>query len=82
MKTAFDVIIKPVLTEKGYSGISEKAYMPDLGSNLTREQAAVILIKLFGKRKWFNKMWKHILDKKVNRLIKKGYLDTYYEDIF
>ncbi|MCR5461661.1 MAG: leucine-rich repeat domain-containing protein [bacterium] len=43
---------------------------------------APILIKLFGKRKWFNKMWKHILDKKVKRLIKKGYLDTYYEDIF
>jgi hypothetical protein len=42
---------------------------------------APIVIKLFGKRKWFNKMWKKILDKKVDKLIKKGYLDTYYEDI-
>ena len=42
---------------------------------------APIVIKLFGKRKWFNKMMKKYLDKKVKKLINKGYLDSYYEDI-
>ena len=42
---------------------------------------APIVIKLFGKRKWFNKAMKSHLDKKVKKLIDKGYLDTYYEDI-
>ena len=31
-----------------YKGISETTYVPDLDSNLTREQAVVILIRLFG----------------------------------
>ncbi|MBP5446151.1 MAG: leucine-rich repeat domain-containing protein [Acholeplasmatales bacterium] len=42
---------------------------------------APIVIKLFGKMKWFNKLWRKILDRKVKKLIKKGYLDSYYEDI-
>ena len=42
---------------------------------------APIVIKLFGRFKWFNKMWKKILDRKVKKLVKKGYLDCYYEDI-
>ena len=42
---------------------------------------APIVIKLFGKRKWFNKMMKKYLDKKVEKLVNKGYLDTYYEDL-
>lgn len=42
---------------------------------------APIVIKLFGKMKWFNKMWKRYLDKKVDKLVKRGYLDTEYIDI-
>ena len=42
---------------------------------------APIVIKLFGRFKWFNKMWRKILDRKVKKLVKKGYLDSYYEDI-
>lgn len=42
---------------------------------------APIVIKLFGRMKWFNKLWRKILDRKVKKLIKKGYLDSYYEDI-
>lgn len=42
---------------------------------------APIVIKLFGRFKWFNKIARKYLDKKVKKLIKKGYLDTYYEDI-
>ena len=42
---------------------------------------APIVIKLFGKRKWFNRIMKKYLDRKVKKLINKGYLDSYYEDI-
>ena len=42
---------------------------------------APIVIKLFGRFKWFNKIWRKYLDRKVKKLIKKGYLDSYYEDI-
>ena len=42
---------------------------------------APIIIKLFGRFNWFNNMAKKRLDKKVKKLIDKGYLDTYYEDI-
>lgn len=42
---------------------------------------APIVIKLFGRFKWFNKIARKYLDRKVRKLVKKGYLDTYYEDI-
>ncbi len=38
------------------------------------------VVKLFGKTKWFNKMWKGILDKKIAKLRDKGYDDTFYID--
>ena len=38
------------------------------------------LVKLFGKTKWFNKMFRPYLDKKVNKLIKKGYSTLPYQD--
>lgn len=37
-------------------------------------------VKLFGKYKWFNRMFKPILDRMVIKLNKKGYLDTPYND--
>ena len=46
-----------VLYELGlYKGISETEFVPDLESNLTREQAAVILARLFGNQDEIEKM--------------------------
>ena len=39
------------------------------------------VIKIFGKTKWFQSLWKKVLDKKVQRLHKKGFEDTPYADI-
>lgn len=39
------------------------------------------IVKVFGKTKWFKKMWKSVLDKKVKRLQNKGFEDTPYSDI-
>ncbi len=39
-----------------------------------------IVVKVFGKRKWFNRFWKKCLDKKVANLKDKGYADTPYND--
>ena len=38
------------------------------------------LVKMFGKTKWFNNLFKPFLDKKVNKLISKGYLTSPYID--
>ena len=38
------------------------------------------VVKLFGKRKWFNAYWRKRLDRKVLRLKEKGYADTPYDD--
>ena len=39
------------------------------------------LVKLFGKTKWFNKMWKKRLDKKVSKLNANGVMNTPYIDM-
>lgn len=38
------------------------------------------IVKMFGKTKWFNNMWKPRLDKMVKKLNKEGYNSTPYED--
>ena len=38
------------------------------------------LVKLFGNQKWFKNISKKLLDKKISKLIDKGYLDTPYND--
>lgn len=38
------------------------------------------IVKVFGKTKWFNKINRTILDRKINKLFKKGYEDTIYTD--
>ena len=38
------------------------------------------VVAIFGKTKWFNKVFKLFLDKKINSLTKKGYKDTIYKD--
>ena len=38
------------------------------------------LIKWFGERKWFHKVWKPVLDSFVKRLTAKGYESTPYQD--
>ena len=48
MKTAFDVIIKPVLTEKGYSGISEKKYVFIVANKATKFDVKQAVEKVFG----------------------------------
>jgi hypothetical protein len=42
--------------------------------------ASPIAIKLFGKTKWFNCLWKNQLDKLVEKLKTKGYTDEIYFD--
>lgn len=39
------------------------------------------LVKWFGKTKWFQRMWKGYLDRKVSKLQDKGFEDTPYMDI-
>jgi len=39
-----------------------------------------LTVKLFGKTRWFNSFWKKRLDKKIEKLKTKGYLDTPYND--
>ena len=39
------------------------------------------IVKLFGKTKWFNNMWKPKLDKMVAKLNEEGYDSTPYDDI-
>jgi len=38
------------------------------------------VVKLFGKQKWFNRLFKRMLDKKVNGLKQKGFEETKYYD--
>ena len=38
------------------------------------------VVKIFGKRKWFNKIWKNTLDKMVSKLQSKGIEATPYQD--
>lgn len=38
-------------------------------------------VKLFGKTKWFNKMWKSLLDKKIQKLNDDGVENTPYQDL-
>ena len=40
------------------------------------------LVKLFGKTKWFKKLWRKKLDKMVTKCNEKGYLDTPYDDLY
>lgn len=39
------------------------------------------IVKWFGNKNWFKKLWKPILDKMVNNLQQKGYESTKYDDI-
>lgn len=39
------------------------------------------IVKLFGKTKWFNNMWRPKLDKMVAKLNEEGYESTPYDDI-
>ena len=41
MKTAYDIIVRPVLTEKSYDTIADKKYVLDIHANKTQIKAAV-----------------------------------------
>ena len=45
---AYDIIIKPVLTEKGYSGISEKSYAFIVLKSATKTEIKAAVEKAFG----------------------------------
>ena len=38
------------------------------------------IVKLFGKTKWFNRLWRGVLDNKIRKLKACGYQDTPYND--
>ena len=38
------------------------------------------VVKLFGKTKWFNRLWRGVLDNKIRKLKEHGYEDTPYND--
>lgn len=40
------------------------------------------IVKLFGNTKWFKKVWKSKLDKKVKNLKNSGYEDSPYDDLY
>ncbi len=46
--TAYDVIIRPVLTEKGYSGIAEKRYAFIVDTRATKTDVKAAVEKAFG----------------------------------
>ena len=65
----------------GTAFITEKVvnnYVTNHVSNTTVTQN--IVVKLFGKQRWFCLLWKRILDKKVRRLNRKGVDDSPYRD--
>ena len=37
-------------------------------------------VQWFGKSKWFNRLWRSVLDRKVRKLKERGYEDTPYND--
>ena len=47
MKTAYDIIIKPVLTEKSYADMAEKKYtfQVAIGANKTEIKKAIVTLK-------------------------------------
>ena len=45
---AEDIIIKPLLTEKGYDGIADKKYMFQVAKSATKTQVKLAVEKLFG----------------------------------
>ena len=38
-------------------------------------------VRLFGSAKWFNTLWRRVLDQKIYELNDAGYLNTPYQDI-
>lgn len=38
------------------------------------------LVRMFGEKRWFKRLWKYNLDKMVGRLNKRGVKDTPYQD--
>ena len=45
---AYDIIIKPVLTEKGYSGIGDKSYAFIVAKSATKTEIKTAVEKVFG----------------------------------
>ena len=48
MKNPHDVILRPVLTEKGYDGIEEKRYVFEVAKDATKPEIAKAVAEMFG----------------------------------
>lgn len=47
MKTAYDIILRPVLTEKGYDGIADKKYVFEVAIDANKIEIKKALEKVF-----------------------------------
>ena len=77
---AEDIIIKPLLTEKGYDGIADKKYMFQVAKSATKTQIKLAVEKLFNVEvKSVNTMNCHGKLKRMGRY--EGYTPDYKKAI-
>ena len=48
MKSAYDIIIRPVLTEKSYDGMADKKYVFEVALNANRTEIKHAVEQIFG----------------------------------
>ena len=48
MKTAYDLIIRPVLTEKSYASIADKKYVFEVAVNANKTEIKAAIEEIFG----------------------------------
>ena len=48
MKAAYDIIIRPVLTEKSYDGMADKKYVFEVALNANRTEIKYAVEQIFG----------------------------------
>ena len=48
MKSAYDIIIRPVLTEKSYDGMADKKYVFEVALNANRTEIKYAVEQIFG----------------------------------
>ena len=48
MKTAYDIIIRPILTEKSYDSIADKKYVFSVDIHATKTQVKAAVEEIFG----------------------------------
>ena len=48
MKSAYDIILRPVLTEKSYDGMADKKYVFEVAINANRTEIKYAIEEIFG----------------------------------